>query len=407
MNFKYRRFGMLSLVTLIVLGSCTKQEPIASFSVDQAQIAQGESVHFTDQSLNNPNSWQWTFQGGDPSSSGEQNPTVTYDLAGQYEVSLMVSNGDGSDGVQRKNCITVTLPAPEAAFTANKTSIFTGESITFTDQSTNEPTSWSWIFDGGTPVSSTDQNPVVQYQTEGVYAVGLLVSNAAGADYLQKDAYITVTKATTDLTFVNATYAEIDIEIGGVWKTAPVGGSVTYYDLSGSSVDFYAETSGETSDGTQIGVELVWDDAITLTSSQMSQRLIIGSDYFFLYFKNEGSHNINPLKVGVYRNTTPPAYFTDYEENILIPTDGVKYSIGYYEAPYNTGKEWTQIRAYYQDVPTDYTYWDYPNGFDLPDTINQSVTLTNPFKKSSITGSWKDSGDPATYLYPSYARKKD
>ena len=38
-----------------------------------------------------------------------------------------------------------------AAFTANNTSICTGSSVTFTDQSSGSPTSWSWTFPGGTP----------------------------------------------------------------------------------------------------------------------------------------------------------------------------------------------------------------------------------------------------------------
>ena len=79
--------------------------PIAAFSVDVATIAEGETVTFTDQSLNNPVSWSWNF--GDGSSSTEANPLHTYNSAGTYTVELMVSNDYGFDTETKINYITV------------------------------------------------------------------------------------------------------------------------------------------------------------------------------------------------------------------------------------------------------------------------------------------------------------
>src|SRR5205085_3101755 len=65
---------------------------------------------------------------------------------------------------------TVTVQAPVANFSANPTQVCKGGSLAFTDLSTNTPTSWNWTFAGGTPATSTVQNPVITYNTAGTYA---------------------------------------------------------------------------------------------------------------------------------------------------------------------------------------------------------------------------------------------
>jgi PKD repeat protein len=70
---------------------------------------------------------------------------------------------------------------PVSAFSGPKTPVCPGINIPFTDQSTNSPTSWSWLFPGGNPGSSQLTNPVVNYASPGVYTVTLVASNAAGA----------------------------------------------------------------------------------------------------------------------------------------------------------------------------------------------------------------------------------
>lgn len=62
--------------------------------------------------------------------------------------------------------------------------------------SINNPTGWSWEFEGGTPATSTEQNPSVVYNTPGTYKVKLTASNTYGSDVEEKLAYITVTLPT-------------------------------------------------------------------------------------------------------------------------------------------------------------------------------------------------------------------
>jgi PKD repeat protein len=69
--------------------------------------------------------------------------------------------------------------APVASFTANRTTLYTGQTVQFTDTSTASPTSWSWDFDGGAS-GSTAQNPLVTFNTPGTYNVVLTATNGDG-----------------------------------------------------------------------------------------------------------------------------------------------------------------------------------------------------------------------------------
>jgi PKD repeat protein len=63
--------------------------------------------------------------------------------------------------------------------------------VSFTDQSTGDPTQWSWDFgDGGT---STAKNPSHTYDEPGTYTVRLTATNSAGSDTATRSGYITVT----------------------------------------------------------------------------------------------------------------------------------------------------------------------------------------------------------------------
>jgi vibriolysin len=318
------------------------QPPVANFTASTTNPSVGGSVNFTDTSTNTPTSWSWTFEGGTPATSTAQNPTVTYNTVGTYDVTLVATNAQGSDDEIKVDYITVseipycdssgnsqayeyiagvavadlnnssgasgysdftyltahltqgdsasvsltpgfvsssyteywkiwidyngdhdfedtgeevfagsgsstvngsfTVPGsaplgntrmrvsmsystyppicgtftygevedytanitgttpqpPVAAFVGSPTTVTVGGSVNFTDQSTNNPTSWAWTFEGGTPYSSTSQNPTVIYNTVGTFNVSLTATNAYGSDNETKIDYITVNSAPAD-----------------------------------------------------------------------------------------------------------------------------------------------------------------------------------------------------------------
>jgi PKD repeat protein/beta-lactamase superfamily II metal-dependent hydrolase len=88
--------------------SGSPQPPVAAFTGSPTSVSVGGSVAFTDQSTNTPTSWSWTFAGGAPATSAVKNPTVTYNTAGTYNVTLTATNAYGNNTLTKTNYITVT-----------------------------------------------------------------------------------------------------------------------------------------------------------------------------------------------------------------------------------------------------------------------------------------------------------
>lgn len=85
-------------------------------------------------------------------------------------------------------------PKPAAAFSSDKTIAAPGESIQFFNQSSEVTEEVEWDFEGGSPSTSTDNNPVVTYEKEGTYPVTLIAKNSAGEDILLQEAFITISE---------------------------------------------------------------------------------------------------------------------------------------------------------------------------------------------------------------------
>ena len=91
--------------------------PVADFSANKTTPVVGETVSFTDLSSYSPTSWYWTF---DPAtvtylsgtSSTSQNPEVSFDATGTYDVSLYVENANGNDTKLKTGYITVSTGSP-------------------------------------------------------------------------------------------------------------------------------------------------------------------------------------------------------------------------------------------------------------------------------------------------------
>ncbi|NBP75214.1 MAG: PKD domain-containing protein, partial [Crocinitomicaceae bacterium] len=89
------------------------------------------------------------------------------------------------------------IGTPLASFSTTGNSFCQNSPITFTDFSTNSPSSWSWNFgDGGT---STQQNPQHTYSNPGNYTVSLTVTNATGFNSTSETITIESCVSTTDL----------------------------------------------------------------------------------------------------------------------------------------------------------------------------------------------------------------
>ncbi len=88
------------------------QPPLALFTASDTITCNGQ-IQFTDQTVNTPTSWNWSF--GDGNTSTLQNPLHTYLPGGPYTVRLIVSNTQGIDTLIRNNYISYNSQAPIAA----------------------------------------------------------------------------------------------------------------------------------------------------------------------------------------------------------------------------------------------------------------------------------------------------
>lgn len=83
----------------------------AQFSADITTVCSGSQIQYTDESYNAVSGWNWTFEGGTPATSTVQNPLITYNTPGIYQVTLSATDGSVTDDEVKTSFIRV-LPTP-------------------------------------------------------------------------------------------------------------------------------------------------------------------------------------------------------------------------------------------------------------------------------------------------------
>lgn len=157
------------------------------------------------------------------------------DTSGEIEVSQVSANSGYANYTETAPVI---VTAPSANFSASDQTIEEGESITFTNTSSGDGGSYSWTFEGGSPGSSSSENPTVTYSTAGTYDVTLTVTNSAGTDVETKTDHITVSSIAVKRAFAwcgsptTASYTP-----NGLYSFNSTGGAIT---VTRSSTGSYA-----------------------------------------------------------------------------------------------------------------------------------------------------------------------
>jgi PKD repeat protein len=118
------------------------------------------------------------------------------------------------------------LCTPVAAFPDNVRTVCEGATLTFSDGSWNSPVdTWTWDFPGGSPSTSTSQNPTVQYNTAGVYNVSLTAANAAGSTSVTHNGVVVVLPGTGQYTVPFAEGFETTSFPGTEWSIVNEAGN--------------------------------------------------------------------------------------------------------------------------------------------------------------------------------------
>lgn len=196
----YQETGIFT-VTLSVTNDCGVQTftqdvlilavpPTALFEADITAGCAPLTIEFTDLSTGSPDTWAWVFPGGEPFSSNEQNPVVTYSEPGTYSVQLTTSNPAGQSTAIQSQFIEISI-APEAAFAFSTD----GNEVTFVNTST-DATTYEWSFGDG--ITSNEANPTHTYNSNGEFEVTLTATNDCGFAVFTQTVNIEVT-GTLDL----------------------------------------------------------------------------------------------------------------------------------------------------------------------------------------------------------------
>ena len=182
------------IVLQISLCKCSKEEAVPVV-VDFKTTVVGEDYSVPVQIVMTNNTqgaeeYQWTFEGGEPSSSVRRNPgTILYKTPGKHTIALRAFNRDGSEDQKE---ITLDLDTPVYIdFNAQvQTDNFSPVTVSLTNTSVGA-TSYQWDFEGGAPNSSTQKDPEnIVFTEPGEHKITLTIGN--GRETHTKDTIITV-----------------------------------------------------------------------------------------------------------------------------------------------------------------------------------------------------------------------
>jgi len=157
----------------------------------------------------------------------------------------------GAGRINAEQAMTCSNPnsAPVAGFNSNAANeICSGTSVSFTDASSFNPTSWNWSFPGGTPSSSTQQNPTVVYNTNGTFNVSLTVTNANGTNTKTEVGFVKVNSNgleeffTEDFENNAPTWSLFNPDMATTWTINTVGG--TNGGSKAAGINLYNYSSG-------------------------------------------------------------------------------------------------------------------------------------------------------------------
>ncbi len=164
------------------------KRPTASLTADHTILCAGTSAITLSATIDGTiSSSMWQF--GDGGSKPGLTVQHAYDVPGEYVPRFIMTHQCGTDTVLLGDTVSVGLP-PEADLSATPISGFEPLEVTFTDQSANAPSEWSWDFGDGDAADVSD--PVHTYDDPGIFTVRLGISNPCGSDTATLSQPITV-----------------------------------------------------------------------------------------------------------------------------------------------------------------------------------------------------------------------
>ena len=156
--------------------------PVADFTSSLLAGCAGSTAVFTDLSIPDTTLTGWFWDFGDGNQSVAKNPSHTYLLSAQYDVTLIVTNILGCRDTLRRPRLVDIFEKPVARFTSSDTADCYPFQVNFADFSSSPygVSSWEWSVNG--QLRSISQNFSFYFDTVGVYVVKLKVVDANGCE---------------------------------------------------------------------------------------------------------------------------------------------------------------------------------------------------------------------------------
>nr|MBA3445209.1 PKD domain-containing protein [Gemmatimonadales bacterium] len=238
-----------SVTQSVTVGPPPNTAPTAAF--DPPSCIRGVACQFNDGSRDDDGtiaSWSWEF--GNGATATGANPSITFASAGDYDVTLTVTDDDGAENSVTRS-VTVGLPAntpPSAAFDAP--SCTAGVACGFTDKSSDiDGTIAARRWDFGNGQTSTAVNPSITFAAAGTFSVTLTATDNGGAEG-------SVTKSVIVASVAPAP-ATISLSLTGSVKSGRQHVLLTWSGAIGASVRLYRDgvlIQTTANDGTQDNV---------------------------------------------------------------------------------------------------------------------------------------------------------
>lgn len=186
----------------------------------------------------------------------------------------------------------------KADFSASKTSICPGEDVQFTNTTYNVSNGWTWSFPGGSPETSTDENPIVNYAVPGVYEVELVSTDGVDSDTETKVGYITVLENSSSLPFFEGFENYTTLAGSTLWSVNNIGNNAAWQISTLAShsgvksvrLGNFGQPDGNKDELVSAGQDLLGADPLNTTLS------------FRYAYRKRNSNNLEYLKVFISNN---------------------------------------------------------------------------------------------------------
>jgi PKD repeat protein len=193
-------------------------------------------------------------------------------------------------GVWESDLYSNGLSAPTAAFNTAVSPGCVNTPLVFSDQSSNAPTSWAWSFPGGSPASSTAQNPNVSYATAGTYTVNLASTNGNGSSPVYTSTILItsgVTAAPINASVCTGQFGSIGVSGNATsvnWSNGQIGNSISVSNAGTTAYNYTASLGACTTLGTAtlfVNVSPV-TPTIVVNGTNLSTTVTAGSYQWYL-----------------------------------------------------------------------------------------------------------------------------